>query len=91
MELPKTEAELQGIIDNAVSVALEGAKKEYEGKLNSGMASLRKENDTKLAKAKSDYEASVDVEAEKKATEKRVAFFLFLINFFKGIYNSSEI
>lgn len=80
MELPKTEAELQGIIDNAVSVALEGAKKEYEGKLNSGMASLRKENDTKLAKAKSDYEASVDVEAEKKATEK--------INAFMEEYNS---
>jgi len=74
VELPKTEAELQGIIDNAVSVALEGAKKEYEGKLNSGMASVRKDYDNKLAKAKSDYETNLDVEAEKKATEKTNAF-----------------
>ena len=90
MELPKTEAELQGIIDNAVSVALEGAKKEYDGKLNSGMASVRKDYDSKLAKVKSDYEASVDVEAEKKATEK-VNAFMEEYNSLKAFKKSSDL
>lgn len=90
VELPKTEAELQGIIDNAVSVALEGAKKEYEGKLNSGMASVRKEYDTKLAKAKSDYETNLDIEAERRATEKTNAF-MEEYNSLKAFKKSSDL
>ena len=61
MELPKTEDELQSLIDNAVKEATEA----LESKHNGAIASIRKDYDKKL----NDYKESQKLSDEERATK----------------------
>jgi len=65
MELPKTEQELQQIINDAVKVAVD----ELTSKHNGEMANLRTKHASELKKAKEEASMSADELAQKKAEE----------------------
>ena len=69
MELPKTEGELQTLIEEEIKKATEV----LETKHNGAIASIRKEYDTKLAKYKEEQKLSDEERAKKLAEEKELA------------------
>ena len=69
MELPKTEDELQSMIDDAVSKATEN----LTAKHNSDMASMRKKHESELAKAKEQANMSAEEIAKQKLQEQQEA------------------
>ena len=69
MELPKNEAELQAMIDDAVSKATEN----LNAKHNSDMATMRKKHESDLAKAKEQANMSAEEVANQKLKEQQEA------------------
>lgn len=69
MELPKTDAELQALIDQKV----EEATKALESKHSGAIASIRKDYDTKLEKFKQQQALSEEERAQALAKEKEEA------------------
>ena len=69
MELPKTDAELQGMIDKAVSEATTALKAEYDGKF----AVQRKKHDDEIAKIRADAGKSAEELAAQKVKEENEA------------------
>ena len=69
MELPKTDAELQGMIDKAVSEATTALKAEYDGKF----ANQRKKHDDEIAKIRADAGKSAEELAAQKVKEENEA------------------
>lgn len=67
VELPKTEAELQGLIDEAVNNATTALKAEYDGKF----ANQRKKHDEELARIKADLGKSAEELAEQRLKEQQ--------------------
>ena len=67
VELPKTETELQGLIDEAVNNATTALKAEYDGKF----ATQRKKHDEEIAKIKADAGKSVEQLAEERIKEQQ--------------------
>ena len=74
VELPKTDAELQAIIDSEVSKALESKVKELESKHNGAIASLRKKYADDLETERAKLNGNVDDLANQKATELNASF-----------------
>lgn len=69
MELPKTDAELQALVDQKVKEATDA----LESKHNGAIASIRKDYDTKLQKFKDEQKLSDEERAQKLAKEKEDA------------------
>ena len=67
VELPKTETELQGLIDDAVKKATDTLKSEYDGKF----ATQRKKHDEEIAKIKADAGKSVEELAQERIREQQ--------------------
>ena len=66
VELPKTETELQGLIDQAVEKATTALKTEYDGKF----AAQRKKHDEEIAKVKADAGKSAEELAQQRVKEQ---------------------
>ena len=69
MELPKTEEELQSLIQQEVEKATKSAKEEYDGKF----ASQRKSYEEKIKRLEDDAKLSAEEKAQKLALEKEQA------------------
>ena len=69
MELPKTQDELQSMIDDAVSKATENLTAKHK----SDMASMRKKHESELAKAKEQASMSAEEIAQQKLKEQQEA------------------
>lgn len=69
MELPKTETELQELIDAKISEAVDT----LTAKHNSDMASMRKKHESELAKAKEQANMSAEELAKRKMEEQQKA------------------
>jgi len=67
VELPKTETELQTLIDDAIKKATDTLKSEYDGKF----AAQRKKHDEEIAKIKADAGKSAEELAEERLKEQR--------------------
>ena len=67
VELPKTEAELQGLIDEAVNKATTALKAEFDGKF----ATQRKKHDDEIAKIKADAGKSAEELAQERIKEQQ--------------------
>lgn len=67
VELPKTETELQGLIDEAVNNATSALKAEYDGKF----AAQRKKHDDEIAKIKADAGKSAEELAQERIKEQQ--------------------
>lgn len=66
-ELPKTEAELQGLIDEAVNKATTALKAEYDGKF----ATQRTKHDQEIKKLKEDMGKSAEELAQERIKEQQ--------------------
>lgn len=69
MELPKTEQELQAIIESAVNDAVKKATDELIAKHNGEMATMRKKHDDQLKKVREESSMSAEELAQKRADE----------------------
>ena len=69
VELPKTETELQGLIDQAVKDATNALRTEYDGKF----AAQRKKHDDEIAKIKADAGKSAEELAQQRLKEQQDA------------------
>ena len=69
VELPKTEAELQGLIDEAIEKATTALKQEYDGKF----AAQRTKHDSEIKKLKEDMGKSAEELAQQKLKEQQEA------------------
>lgn len=67
MELPKTETELQGLIDEAVKNATTALKQEYDGKF----AAQRTKHDDEIKKLKADMGKSAEELAQQRLKEQQ--------------------
>lgn len=69
VELPKTETELQGLIDQAVEKATTALKAEYDGKF----AQQRKKHDEEITKIKAEAGKSAEELAQQRIKEQQEA------------------